>query len=106
MSEEKQTIPKRIYVSGFPILLKGYNGYYIYDAKDECFYREQKYYMGMEIRPTLIRMNKLGNWEFVVDDNWGGVHCRSNTLIGNWKDGVFVAKEFDINCLFSSFRIC
>jgi len=76
-----------IYVSGFPFILSGFNGWYKKTSDDELIYkRTQQVYLGLIIRPTSIRRNKDYKYELFIDEEFKHVIAKSDSLLGNWSE--------------------
>jgi hypothetical protein len=78
----------KIYVSGMPLMLRGFNGEYIkHPTKPDRWDREESLYMGLiPIRPTCIKKQE-DKWILCTTDDWYPFKvASSNDLFGVWKD--------------------
>ena len=102
--------PRTVYVSGMPLMYRGYNGLYEWDHMRDTYHRrEHQTYYGLPIKETLlVRM----------DDEWQ-LHHRSGRLyeptqfhqlrpyespgpLGEWNAGVLVTREPSLKTWFQS----
>ncbi len=89
-------LPNDIYVSGFKLFFRGFNGKYkrYIDKKGESYWkRASRFSFGIYVKPTEIRKNKEGKYIFVMYGNSGGIIGESDTLLGDWEDFLVTDKK-------------
>lgn len=74
--------------------MRGFNGCYTFH--DGKYIRDHETYYCMDIRPTIIKQDNDGKWNFMVTDWCGGILMTSDKLIGNWDKGVIISKNTSI----------